>query len=158
MNHFEISRLAENLEDPSQSETYTFLSEQAKKHNIYIVGGSIPEKTSDEKYYNTSLVFNRKGELIAKHRKVHLFDVDFKGKITFKESEFLSPGNEMTVFDTEWCKVGLCICYDIRFPELSMLMAKSGAKFICVPAQFNQTTGPLHFELLLRSRALDNQV
>ena len=123
-----------------------------------MVGGSVPEKTTEGKHYNTSLVFDRNGQLIAKHRKIHLFDVDFPGKITFKESDFLCPGDSPTVFDTEYGKIGLAICYDMRFPELSLLMAKAGARVLIYPSMFNQTTGPLHWELVLRSRAVDNQV
>jgi omega-amidase len=151
-------RDAEFIENPSEAPTFLMLQEMAKKNNIYLIGGSIPEKTSDGKYYNTSLVFDRKGELIAKHRKVHLFDIDIKDKITYKESEFLVAGNQVTTFDTEFCKFGLGICYDMRFPELALLMAKQGAKVLVYAGCFNQTTGPLHWELLLRSRALDNQV
>lgn len=91
-------------------------------------------------------------------RKMHLFDIDIPGKITYKESDTFKSGDEPCVFDTEFGKIGLCICYDIRFPELSLLMRQRGAKILVFPGSFNQTTGPLHWELLLRSRALDNQV
>jgi Predicted amidohydrolase len=146
------------VQKPEESPTVKMLQETAKKNNIYLIGGSIPEKTEDGKFYNTSLIFNRNGDLLTKHRKVHLFDIDIKDKITFKESEYLQAGNQITVFDTEYCKVGVGICYDMRFPELGLLMAKKGAKVIVYAGCFNQTTGPLHWELLLRSRAVDNQV
>jgi len=134
------------------------LSEAAAKHRIYLIGGSIPERSDDGKVYNTSLVFNPNGLLIAKHRKIHLFDIDVPGKITFKESDTLSPGSSPTIFETEFGKIGLAICYDIRFPELALLYAKRGAKFLCYPGAFNMTTGPAHWELLQRGRAVDNQV
>ena len=89
---------------------------------------------------------------------MHLFDIDVKGGQYFKESETLTPGNQITVFDTEFGKIGLCICYDFRFPELARLMADQGAEVIIVPAAFNMTTGPLHWELMFRQRAVDNQV
>ncbi len=138
-------------------ETTGMLSEQARKHGMYIVGGSIPELEGGN-VYNTSYIFDRKGKLIGKHRKVHLFDIDVKGKITFKESDVLTPGDSMTVFDTEWGKIGVMICYDIRFPEFTRKMALAGAKAVFVPAAFNMTTGPAHWELTFRARALDNQV
>ncbi len=79
--------------------------------------GSIPEK-DDEKFFNTAFCIDKKGEMIAKFRKLHLFDIDIKGKITYKESETFSSGNEICVFNTEYIKIGLGICYDLRFPEL----------------------------------------
>jgi len=138
-------------------ETTRMLSEQAARHCMYIIGGSIPELDSGN-VYNTSYSFDRQGKLIGKHRKVHLFDIDVKGKITFKESDVLTPGNSMTVFDSEWGKIGVMICYDIRFPELARKMALAGAKAVFVPAAFNMTTGPAHWELTFRARALDNQI
>ena len=133
------------------------LSEAAKSNRVYVVGGSIPELDGD-KVYNTSYIFDRRGAQIGKHRKMHLFDIDVEGGQRFKESDVLSAGDEVTVFDTEFCKMGVAICYDIRFPELSRLMALRGAEIIIVPAAFNMTTGPAHWEILFRGRALDNQV
>jgi len=138
-------------------ESFRLLSNIAKENNIYLVAGSIPEREGD-KVYNTSFVFDRKGNKIGKHRKMHLFDIDVKGGQYFKESDTLSPGNELNVFDTEFCKFGLLICYDIRFPEASRILVEKGAKVIVVPGAFNMTTGPAHWEILFRTRALDNQV
>jgi len=138
--------------------TTDFLSSLAAELGIYIVGGSIPEKDG-ESIYNTSYIFGRKGELLGRHRKIHLFDIDVKGKITFKESDVLGRGEDITVFDTEFCKIGVAICYDMRFPELIRLMAvEGGARVVVIPAAFNMTTGPAHWELTARARALDNQV
>ena len=137
--------------------SFNFLSNMAKTNSIYLIAGSIPEKEG-EKIYNTSYVFNRQGEKIGKHRKIHLFDIDIKNKQKFKESDTLSSGNEVTVFDTEFGKIGLCICYDFRFPELARLMVNKGAKAIIVPASFNMTTGPAHWHIMFRSRSIDNQV
>ncbi|MDR1774301.1 MAG: carbon-nitrogen hydrolase family protein [Clostridioides sp.] len=138
-------------------ETTTSISKIAKKLNTYIVAGSIPEY-ENEKIYNTCYVFDRNGELIGKHRKAHLFDIDVKDKIYFKESDTLTAGDNVTVIDTDLGKIGIAICYDIRFPELSRKMALEGAKIIILPAAFNMTTGPAHWELSIRMRALDNQV
>lgn len=135
---------------------YNYLSAAAKDNNIYIVGGSIPELVGDL-VYNTSYVFNRNGEQIGKHRKMHLFDIDVEGGQSFKESDVLTAGESVTVFDTEFCKIGLSICYDIRFPELSRLMVLEGAEVIIIPGAFNMTTGPAHWEINFRGRALDNQ-
>lgn len=139
-------------------ETLNMLSSAAREMETYIVGGSIPEVDDKGKVYNTSFVFNDKGQLIGKHRKMHLFDIDIKDKITFKESEVLTPGDKVTVIDTKWGKIGVAICYDVRFPELMRLMALQGAKIIFIPASFNTTTGPSHWELLFRSAAVENQL
>ena len=100
--------------------SYTHLqwfSRLAKTYRVYLSAGTMPELGEDGRIYNTAYVFDREGRQIAKHRKIHLFDVDIQGGQYFKESETLSPGNEATVFDTEFGKMGLCICYDFRFPE-----------------------------------------
>ena len=136
---------------------WTALSQTARELQIYLVGGSMPE-LSDGKVYNTSYVFDRGGRQIAKHRKAHLFDIDVEGGQRFRESEVLSPGSQITVFDTEFGKIGLCICFDFRFQELAKTMADRGAQLIVVPAAFNMTTGPAHWELLFRQRAVDNQI
>jgi Predicted amidohydrolase len=134
------------------------LSSLAVQYKIYLVAGSMPEKDQENKIYNTSYVFDRQGRQIGKHRKVHLFDIDIEGGQQFRESDTLSPGNKATVFDTEFGTMGICICYDLRFPELARLMVDQGAKMIIVPGAFNMTTGPAHWEILFRTRAVDNQV
>ncbi|KAL4821954.1 carbon-nitrogen hydrolase [Aspergillus spinulosporus] len=143
-----------------QSPSYHALSALAAEAKAYLVGGSIPElETTSKKYYNTSLVFSPSGALIGTHRKTHLFDIDIPGKITFKESEVLSPGNQLTIVDLpDYGKIGLAICYDIRFPEPGMTAARKGAFALVYPGAFNTTTGPLHWQLLARARAVDNQV
>ncbi|XP_055267669.1 omega-amidase NIT2 isoform X3 [Moschus berezovskii] len=133
------------------------LSEVAKECNIYVIGGSIPEEDAG-KLYNTCAVFGPDGTLLVKHRKLHLFDIDVPGKITFQESETLSPGDSFSVFDTPYCRVGLGICYDIRFAELAQIYAHRGCQLLVYPGAFNMTTGPAHWELLQRGRAVDNQV
>ncbi|MGI6684439.1 MAG: carbon-nitrogen hydrolase family protein [Bacillota bacterium] len=138
--------------------SWEFLSRIARENKIFLVGGSIPEIDEEKHIYNTSFVFDPKGQQIAKHRKMHLFDIDIKGGQYFKESDTLTSGKQVTVFDTPYGRLGLMICYDLRFPELSRVLAHRGTKFIVVPAAFNMTTGPAHWELLFRTRALDNQV
>ena len=134
------------------------LSGYAKQYGIYLIGGSMPEKDAEGNVYNTSYIFDREGKQIGKHRKVHLFDIDVKGGQTFKESDTLTAGDSDTVFDTEFGKMGVMLCFDIRFPELSRMMVNDGARIVFVPAEFNMTTGPAHWELSFRTRALDNQI
>ena len=142
-----------------QSPSFHALSDIAKEAKIYLVGGSIPEYWAEtEKYYNTSLTFDPDGKLLATHRKVHLFDIDIPGKISFHESEVLSPGNKVTIIDLpEYGKIGVAICYDIRFPELAMIAARKGCFLLLYPGAFNLTTGKMHWELQARARAVDNQ-
>ncbi|XP_053900835.1 omega-amidase NIT2 [Malaclemys terrapin pileata] len=133
------------------------LSEVAKECGIYLIGGSIPEEDAG-KLYNTCTVFGPDGAMLAKHRKIHLFDINVPGKIRFQESETLSPGDSFSMFDTPYCKVGLGICYDIRFAELAQIYTQKGCQLLVYPGAFNMTTGPAHWELLQRGRAVDNQV
>uniref|UniRef100_A0A4X1UTE7 Omega-amidase NIT2 n=1 Tax=Sus scrofa TaxID=9823 RepID=A0A4X1UTE7_PIG len=133
------------------------LSEVAKECGVYVIGGSIPEEDAG-KLYNTCAVFGPDGTLLAKYRKLHLFDIDVPGKITFQESKTLSPGDSFSTFDTPYCRVGLGICYDIRFAELAQIYAQRGCQLLVYPGAFNLTTGPAHWELLQRGRAVDNQV
>jgi omega-amidase len=151
-----IPRCAAEVDAVQQPST-AMLIRAAKEHQVYLIGGSIPERDGAG-VYNTSLVVSPQGELVAKHRKVHLFDISVPGGITFKESDTLSAGNSVTVFDTPFCKVGLGICYDMRFAPLGQLMRDMGAKLLVYPGAFNMTTGPPHWELLQRARALDNQL
>ncbi len=137
-------------------EAYTALSALAKERGIYLVGGSVPELT-EGKVYNTCYVFDPTGACIARHRKTHLFDIDVEGGQRFCESDVLTAGRDVTTFSTPWGVMGLCICFDFRFEELARLMALRGAQVIFVPAAFNMTTGPAHWQLLFRQRAVDNQ-
>jgi len=143
-----------------QSPSFHALSNLAAEAKAYLVGGSIPEyETSTKNYYNTSLTFNPEGKLLATHRKVHLFDIDIPGKISFHESDVLSPGNKVTLIDLpEYGRIAVAICYDIRFPELAMIAARKDAFLLLYPGAFNLTTGKLHWELQARARAMDNQV
>lgn len=143
--------------EPEDGASVKLMSELAGELGIYLIGGTISE-LEDDKVYNTAYCFGKNGEMIGKHRKVHLFDIDIKGKIRFMESDTLTAGDSLTVIDTEFCKVGVAICYDVRFPEWFRKMALEGAKLVFLPAAFNTTTGPAHWDLLMRSRALDNQV
>ncbi|MCD8348854.1 MAG: carbon-nitrogen hydrolase family protein [Lachnospiraceae bacterium] len=142
---------------PQGGTNWNALSACAKENQVYLVAGSMPEREG-EAVFNTCYAFDRQGKQLAKYRKMHLFDVDIKGGQRFFESETLSAGENLAFFDTEFGRIGLMICFDIRFPELARLLALQGAKAILVPAAFNMTTGPAHWELHFRSRAVDNQV
>ncbi len=143
--------------DAERGETVEAMSRWARENEIILVGGSVPER-ADGKLYNTCFVFDKSGKQIARHRKIHLFDVDIEGGIRFKESNSFAAGEDISVFDTEYGKMGVLICFDIRFPELVRAMAKRGAEVIFCPAQFNMTTGPKHWELTVRARAMDNEL
>ncbi len=145
---------AENFET---GETIKAVRKAAKELAVYVIAGSIPE-ASEGKVYNTCVAIDNKGNILGRHRKVHLFDVNIPGKIEFKESATLNSGDDVTVVDAGICKIGIAICYDVRFPEMFRIMALRGAQIVVIPAAFNMTTGPLHWELLMRARAVDNQV
>ncbi len=142
--------------EPAGGESWQFLSNLAKELGIYLIGGSVPELEAG-KVYNTSYIFSPEGKELARHRKVHLFDIDVPGGQRFMESDTLTAGDDFTVVDTPFGKLGVAICFDIRFSDFFRVMGELGAQLIVVPAAFNMTTGPIHWELAFRMRALDNQ-
>ena len=144
--------------EKEQGPLWQACAQLAQKYHIYLSAGTMPERDEHGHIYNTAYVFDRDGRQIAKHRKMHLFDIDITGQQHFRESDTLTAGNTVTTFATEFGTFGLCICYDFRFPELGRLMALHGALVILVPAAFNLTTGPAHWELMFRSQAVNNQV
>ena len=143
--------------EPEGGKSFAAMSEYAKNNKIWLAAGTMPELAAKGGVYNTLYMYGRDGRLAGKHRKLHLFDIDIKDGQYFRESDTLSAGESITVLETELGKIGLAICYDIRFPEMFCQMALRGAKLIVVPAAFNLTTGPKHWELLFRARALDSQ-
>jgi deaminated glutathione amidase len=130
----------------------------ARRHGVTLVGGSITERREGrDKLSNTSLVFDPDGGLVAVYRKIHLFDVEVGGHV-YRESEAEEPGGEAVVaVNGDW-PIGLSVCYDVRFPELYRVLALAGAKVVTVPAHFTLHTGKDHWELLLRARAVENQL
>ena len=135
-----------------------FLSEIAKDQNIWVVGGSHPIKSNDaRKFFGRCYVYNPQGEQLAHYDKVHLFDVSVKEKTEqYCESDYTQPGFAPLVFSTPWTKIGVAICYDLRFPEYFRHLVDNGAEVILVPAAFTQTTGKLHWHTLLKARAVEN--
>ena len=152
---YDTNKFKAYAESRDSSKSLKAISTAAKNHGVYLVAGSIPELL-DGKIYNSCFIFDRKGQIIDVHRKMHLFDVDIPD-IEFKESDTITPGNRVTVVDTDPIKIGVAICYDMRFPELFRLMALKDADMMVVPGAFNMTTGPAHWKTILRARAIDNQ-
>lgn len=144
--------------EPFPGPTSNVLAALASELGIYLLGGSILEAISgSDKSYNTSLLFDPAGKVIARYRKIHLFDVDLANGVSLRESATRAPGEEITVAGTELGAMGLSICYDLRFPELYRALADQGARLIFVPAAFTAFTGAAHWEPLLRARAVENQ-
>lgn len=132
------------------------LSKAAKDNNVFLIGGSIPERDG-EKLFNTCTVWNPEGQLIASHRKMHLFDIDIPGKITFIESDVLIGGNSFTSFATPWTNIGIGICYDIRFADLAHIYARDDkCGLLIYPGAFNMTTGNRSFYLCIRVASYSN--
>jgi deaminated glutathione amidase len=135
-----------------------FFSAAARSLGMWVLAGSFHETGPDaERTYNTSLVFDRGGELVASYRKIHLYDVEIPGRVSYQESRTVAPGTETVIVDVEGVPVGLSICYDLRFPELYRRLAVAGAQVLVVPAAFMMHTGRDHWEVLLRARAIENQ-
>jgi predicted amidohydrolase len=135
------------------------LSERARRHGIYLHAGSVLEAVEGEpKVFNTTVVFDPNGGIIAKYRKIHLFDVDLAGDASYRESATVGAGDEIVTFELDGVTVGLAICYDLRFPELFRILALRGAQVILLPAAFAMTTGRDHWETLIRARAIENGV
>ncbi|SCF06306.1 carbon-nitrogen hydrolase family protein [Micromonospora mirobrigensis] len=137
----------------------TFFAETARRLGIWVIAGSFHEAGPDpDRTWNTSLVFDRTGALAAGYRKIHLYDVEIPGRVSYRESATVAPGDQPVVVDVEGLRVGLSICYDLRFPELYRELATSGgAELLVVPAAFMMHTGRDHWEILLRARAIENQ-
>jgi predicted amidohydrolase len=145
--------------EPIPGPTTNLMLRLARELGIYLLAGSILEEIpGSSKAYNTSLFFDPKGNLLACYRKIHLFDVDIERGVSTMESETRQPGQEIVVAETEFCPMGLTICYDLRFPELYRALVAKSARVIFVPSAFTALTGEAHWEPLLRARAIENQV
>jgi deaminated glutathione amidase len=136
----------------------SFIAKQAKQHNIWVIAGTMPIKSDiDHKIHAASLVYDNNGDLITRYDKIHLFEASFRGGTeTYCESTATLPGEEPIVFDSPIGKIGLAVCYDLRFPELFRLMAEKGAEIFVIPAAFAQITGAVHWDILCRARAIEN--
>jgi deaminated glutathione amidase len=145
---------AESIPGPTTNR----LSELARRLKIYLVAGSLLELNGTERVFNTSVLFDPHGEIVARYRKLHLFDVDITGHVTIRESDTRISGDRVVTVRTELGVIGMSICYDLRFPELYRQLTLSGAEIIVVPSAFTFPTGAAHWEILLRARAIENQV
>lgn len=134
------------------------LQEWAAEGDVWLLAGSVPVKApGSAKIYNTSLLFTPEGEIKARYDKMHLFDVHVRGDQSYQESKTVKAGEKPVCVETPWGKLGLSICYDLRFPELYRKLAKAGADAIFVPAAFTKLTGQAHWDVLTRARAIENQ-
>lgn len=145
-------------EQPGSGQLQDFLAEQSKRHGIWLVGGTIPMASPDPaRVFAASLLFNDKGEQVARYDKIHLFDVEIiESGESYTESETILNGGEVVVVDSPFGRIGMSICYDLRFPELYRQLLEEGAEIIVVPSAFTDATGKAHWEVLLRARAIEN--
>jgi nitrilase len=147
-----------NAETLPGGPAYAMAQELARRHRIFIHAGSIVERIEgDERVHNTSVVFNRHGEEIARYRKIHLFDVTTPDGASYRESATVKAGDHIVTYDCEGVTIGCSICYDLRFPDLFQALAEKGAQIIALPAAFTLQTGKDHWEVLLRARAIETQ-
>jgi predicted amidohydrolase len=145
------------MESPGAGPIQDFLSLQASQNNVWIVGGTIPLRTEHKnKIRAACLVYNNKGKPVARYDKIHLFDVELSKKEIYRESDTTEAGERTTVIDTPFGKLGVAVCYDIRFPRLFMDLFNQGAEIIAIPAAFTVKTGEGHWKLLARARAVEN--
>ncbi|MBF0109849.1 MAG: carbon-nitrogen hydrolase family protein [Magnetococcales bacterium] len=146
-----------HAEDPEDGPSLSFLREFARRHQVWIVGGSIPIRTLDgEKMTNTCFVVDDRGVVQCRYDKIHLFDVVLPSDRGYRESNLVVGGTQPVVCDTPWGRLGLAICYDVRFPELFNRLVGVGATMIALPSAFTAVTGAAHWELLVRGRAVEN--
>ena len=147
-------------EKPGQGPIQDFLAKEAAKHAIWIVGGTLPLESADPgRSRATCLIYNDKGKQVARYDKIHLFDVTLEESgETYHESETIEPGDNLTVVETPFGRLGVAICYDLRFPELFRSMVDQGVDIVAVPSAFTAITGKAHWEALLRARAIENLI
>jgi predicted amidohydrolase len=144
--------------EPIPGPTTDRMGALARDLGVHLCAGSVLERAPGEpRPYNTSCVFDPTGKLVARYRKVHLFDVDLPGRATVRESEARAPGDEVVTAPTALGTLGLSICYDLRFPELYRRLSRAGAEVLLVPSAFTYPTGAAHWEVLCRARAIENQ-
>lgn len=144
-------------EEPGKGPVQEFLARMARETGMWIVGGSLPMKTNGKRVRGACLLFNAKGEQVARFDKIHLFDVRIPERDEhYEESGFTEPGDQIVVADTPFGRLGLAVCYDLRFPELFRRLSAKGAEIFVLPAAFTAATGRAHWEILLRARAIEN--
>jgi predicted amidohydrolase len=147
------AKAAESVPGP----TSDALADLARELGIFVIAGSMPERVAGlDRSYNTSLLFDRNGKMLARYRKIHLFDVDLHGEVTENESHTIAPGADVVSSDVDGWTLGMSICYDLRFPELYRELSDRGADILSIPSAFTMYTGKDHWEVLIRARAIEN--
>jgi len=149
-------RLFTKIFDEEQDPTFATLREVARKLSIYIHLGSLAVKASPEKAANRGFLIDRKGDIAARYDKIHMFDVDLAGGESYRESNTYRAGELAVVADLPWGRLGLTVCYDLRFPALYRALAEAGASFLAIPSAFTKQTGEAHWHVLMRARAIEN--
>jgi deaminated glutathione amidase len=149
-------RLFTKIVGEEHDATLATLREVARKLSIYIHAGSLAIKASPEKAVNRSFLIDRKGDVAARYDKIHMFDVDLAGGESYRESNTYRPGELAVVADLPWGRLGLSVCYDLRFPALYRALAEAGASFLAIPSAFTKQTGEAHWHVLMRARAIEN--
>jgi len=151
--------LAERLDGAFPGPILSALSDSARKHGVWVLGGGMPEKSDDvARPYNTALLVDPRGEIAATYRKLHLFDVTVPDGTSYRESATTTAGADVVTAELSGVRIGMTICYDVRFPELFRRLSDEGARVVAVPSSFTVPTGKDHWHTLLRARAIENQV
>jgi deaminated glutathione amidase len=149
-------RMMATIVDEERDPTLAALREAARKHSLYVHIGSLAIKASPERAANRSFLIDRRGDVVARYDKIHMFDVDLAGGESYRESHSYRPGDLAVVADLPWGRLGVTICYDLRFPALYRALAESGASFLSIPSAFTKPTGEAHWHVLMRARAIEN--
>lgn len=154
------NELIKEAEKADEGLAFKTVSDFARKHEVYVLAGSIPTQSGgkERRLSNRSIFFGPDGKVLGKYDKIHLFDTEITESRAYRESETFKPGSELSVIDTPFGKVGLTVCYDLRFPEVYRSLALRGARIIFVPSAFTMYTGKDHWLALLKARAIENQV
>jgi nitrilase len=146
------------MEQDGDGHIQNFLAEAARRNNVWLVGGTVPLVTDNpDRCRSACLVYDDQGKRMARYDKIHLFDVALSNADAYTESATIEAGNQTVVLDTPFGRMGLAICYDLRFPELFRELSKNGAQIFAIPSAFTALTGAVHWEILVRARAIENQ-
>lgn len=151
-------RMLENLPSEDGLTEISAFSAAAQEHGVWLLIGSLAVRAGERRAFNRSFLFSPEGATVARYDKLHMFDVDLPNGESWKESNIYEPGAAAALVETSLAKIGLSICYDVRFPHLYRALAQAGAELICVPAAFTRQTGKAHWKTLLTARAIENGV
>lgn len=148
-----------HMEQDGDGHIQSFLAESARRNGLWLVGGTVPIATDNpDRCRSACLVYNEEGERVARYDKMHMFDVELSNSEAYTESATIEAGTKTVVIDTPFGRMGLAICYDLRFPELFRDLTEQGAQLFAIPSSFTALTGAVHWEVLIRARAIENQV